>query len=55
MSVADANRLVADAAAEASKLGLPWEREPLKLKPAPKLVALVKRGREVHAAGSAES
>lgn len=54
LDVAQVNQLVAEAAAEAAKLGLAWEREPVKLKPAPKLVALVKRGREVQSAGEAE-
>lgn len=45
MSVAEANKLVADAGAKAIAAGLKWEKEPLKLKAAPKLVALVKRSR----------
>jgi CRISPR-associated protein Csb1 len=51
LDVPTANSLLAEAAAAAKAAGLPWEREPLTLKPAPKLVALVKRGRELHAAG----
>lgn len=54
LDVKTANALVKDAAADAAKHGLGWEREPVKLKPAPKLVALVKRGREVARAGAAE-
>lgn len=54
LDAAAANALVAEAATQAARVGLAWEREPVKLKPAPKLVALVKRGREVAAAGAAE-
>jgi CRISPR-associated protein Csb1 len=51
LGVEEANALVKNAREAASKAGLPWEREPLKLKPAPKLVALVKRSRAEAAAG----
>lgn len=47
LSVDDVNALVATAAAAAAQHGLAWEREPLRLIPAPKLVELVKRAREV--------
>lgn len=52
VTVDDVSTLL-DAAAKAVKeAGLAWEREPLKLKPAPKLVALIKRSRVEAAAGS---
>lgn len=50
-----ANALLGHASDEAKKLGLGWDREPLRLKPAPKLVALVKRSRNEAAAGGADS
>lgn len=47
----EANALVR-AANDAAKLaGIGWDREPVKLKPAPKLVALIKRSRAEAAAG----
>ncbi len=54
MSPADADALVAAAAAVLRKVGFGWVRQPLALKAAPKLLALVKRSREL-AAGGAES
>lgn len=51
LDVAGANALLEQAHAAAKKLGLGWEREPIKLKPAPKLVALIKRSRMEAAAG----
>lgn len=51
LSVDDANLLVANANDELQKVQLGWEREPLKLRAAPKLVALIKRSRELAAAG----
>lgn len=54
LDVQQSNALLDDAAKQAAKLGLSWERDPLKLKPAPKLIALVKRGREVQAVGAGE-
>lgn len=48
-----ANGLLQQAAEAASKLGLSWEREPVKLTPAAKLVALVKKSRHEAAAGGA--
>jgi CRISPR-associated protein Csb1 len=50
LDVASANALVASAAAAAKAVGLAWEREPIKLKPAPKLVALIRRSRAEAAA-----
>jgi CRISPR-associated protein Csb1 len=46
-----ANALVAKAHTAAAAVGLGWQREPLKLKPAPKLVALIKRSRAEAATG----
>lgn len=54
LGIDDADRLVAAAARAAADAGLPWKREPLRLVPAPKLAALVKKSRELAAAGSAE-
>jgi CRISPR-associated protein Csb1 len=54
LSVEGANRLVKEAAAAAAAAGLPWEREPLRLKPAPKLMALVKESRKLAAVGQGD-
>lgn len=51
LDVAGANALLEAAHAAAKKAGLGWDREPIKLKPAPKLVALIKRSRAEAAAG----
>ena len=51
LSSASANALVAKAQEAAGTAGLPWQREPIKLKPAPKLVALIKRSRREAATG----
>lgn len=51
LSVKGANALVASAEAAARAAGIGWERQPLRLKPAPKLVALVKRSRAEAAVG----
>jgi len=45
VTITEANELLAEAAAAARSAGLSWDKEPLKLKAAPKLVALVKRSR----------
>lgn len=54
ISAAVANALVAQASQAAAALGLAWEREPVKLRPAAKLAALVKKSREEAAAGGGE-
>jgi CRISPR-associated protein Csb1 len=51
LSVDGANALLETARKALETSGLRWEREPLKLKAAPKLTALVKRSRELAAAG----
>jgi CRISPR-associated protein Csb1 len=51
LDLAGSNDLVAKAQAAASGAGLEWQREPIKLKPAPKLVALIKRSRAAAATG----
>jgi CRISPR-associated protein Csb1 len=51
LDVAGANALVKAAQDAAKAAGMGWEREPVKLKPAPKLVALIKRSRAEAAAG----
>lgn len=47
-----ANALVKQAAERAAAVGMGWSREPVKLKPAAKLVALIKKSRAEAAAGS---
>lgn len=46
--------LVKQAATVAEKLGMSWTREPLKLKPMPKLVALIRESRRLAAAGEGD-
>ena len=48
----EANELVAAAEKEARAAGLAWEREPVTLKAAPKLVALIKKSRAEAMAGA---
>lgn len=55
VAIAEVNQLLSDAAEKARKAGLDWKREPLTLKAAPKLVALVKRSRVEAAAEDAGS
>lgn len=52
LSTAQADQLVRDAANAASSHGLPWQRQPLQLRPAAKLVALIKQSRAAAAAGA---
>jgi CRISPR-associated protein Csb1 len=52
LAVPGANALLHAAAAAAGKRGLAWQRQPIALRPAPKLVALVKKSRAEAAAGS---
>lgn len=47
LSGADAARLLAAAHARAAEVGFGWSREPLALTPAPKLVALIRKSREL--------
>jgi CRISPR-associated protein Csb1 len=47
----DAQKLLAGAEATARERGLSWDREPLKLKPAPKLADLIKKSRELASRG----
>jgi CRISPR-associated protein Csb1 len=54
LDVDGANALVKGAHDAAKAAGMGWEREPVKLKPAPKLVALIKRSRAEAAAGDAD-
>ncbi|HWU87140.1 MAG TPA: type I-U CRISPR-associated RAMP protein Csb1/Cas7u [Kofleriaceae bacterium] len=54
LDVEGVNALAKDAHAAAKAAGMGWEREPLKLRPAPKLVALIKRSRAEAAAGAAD-
>lgn len=52
LTVEEVNSLVARAAEAAKSAGLEWVREPIKLKPAPKLAALVKKSRAEATAGT---
>jgi len=54
LTVAEANQLVKQAHEKAKTAGLGWERQPVKLRPAPKLVALIKKSRAEAAAGTGE-
>lgn len=49
-----AARLLADAQAEAAKLGMGWDAAPITLRPMPKLVTLIKRSRELAATSEVE-
>lgn len=51
LSTDQVNQLVSEAASAAESLGLGWQREPVKLRPAPKLAALIKRSRAEAAVG----
>ncbi|MBK8997901.1 MAG: type I-U CRISPR-associated protein Cas7 [Myxococcales bacterium] len=51
MTTADAQALLARAHEKAKRMGFGWEREPLRLKPAPKLADLIRKSRELAAAG----
>lgn len=54
ISIPAVNELLNQAQAKAKAAGLAWEREPVKLRPAAKLVALVKKSRAEAAAGAGE-
>jgi len=49
LSSAEAGKLLDEATAEAARHGMGWNYEPLDLKPAPKLVQLIRKSREVAA------
>lgn len=51
ISAEGANAIVDQAHEAAKAVGMGWQREPVRLKPAPKLVALIKRSRAEAAAG----
>ena len=51
----DAIKLLEDAMAAAEKLGLVWQKEPVKLTPSPNLVALLKRSQDISAKTPAEA
>jgi CRISPR-associated protein Csb1 len=55
LGVSAANSLVAKAQEQAAAVGMGWQREPIKLKPAPKLVALIKRSRREAATGGEDN
>jgi CRISPR-associated protein Csb1 len=48
-----AKKLVEDAARALEVAGLPWRKQPLDLKPAPRLVALIRKSRELTAVAEA--
>jgi CRISPR-associated protein Csb1 len=50
LSGEDALALLREAAAAAAAAGLPWDREPMRLRPAPRLAALIAKSRELGAA-----
>lgn len=50
----EAARLLAESQAAARAMGMGWVEDPLTLRPAPKLAALVRRSRDLEAAGEAE-
>lgn len=54
LTVDEASALLIAAHGDAKAAGMGWEREPLKLKPAAKLVALIKRSRAEAAAGTVD-
>lgn len=54
-SLPDPAALLADAAAAASRAGLAWETEPLRLTPMPKLAHLILKSRELSRAGVEEA
>lgn len=47
--------LLVEAIAAAEKVGLKWNREPITLRPAPHLIALLKRSQEIAASAGADS
>jgi CRISPR-associated protein Csb1 len=51
VSPSSAAALLAEAAAAAARHGLPWQRQPLGLRPAPKLAALIRESRKRAASG----
>lgn len=51
----DARKILEEAGTKAGSVGLGWEREPLTLKPAPKLADLIRRSRELAAEHVAEA
>lgn len=53
-SIPEVNALLKSAAEAARSLGLGWDRAPIQLKPAPKLVALLQRSRAEAAAGGSD-
>lgn len=51
LTIADAQALLEQAHERAKRLGFGWEREPLRLSPAPKLADLIRKSRELAASG----
>lgn len=55
ITAADAIKLLAEAVAAAEKLGLFWQKEPVKLTPSPNLIALLKRSQDISAKTPADA
>jgi CRISPR-associated protein Csb1 len=55
LTAEDAIKLLGQAVAAAEKLGLVWQKEPVKLTPSPNLVALLKRSQDIAAKGPADT
>ena len=55
LTAEEAIKLLAQAVAAAEKLGLAWQKEPVKLTPSPNLVALLKRSQDIAAKTPADA
>lgn len=55
IAAGDAIELLAEAVAAAEKLGLVWQKDPVKLTPSPNLVALLKRSQDIAAKTPADA
>jgi CRISPR-associated protein Csb1 len=55
LTSADAIKLLEQAVAAAEKLGLVWQKEPVKLTPSPNLIALLKRSQDIAAKTPADA
>jgi len=55
LTAKDAIKLLGEAVAAAEKLGLVWQKEPVKLTPSPNLVALLKRSQDIAAKTPADA
>ena len=55
LTATEAIKLLEEAVASAEKLGLVWQKEPVKLTPSPNLIALLKRSQDIAAKTPAEA